>query len=170
MRISQKHTNRRAHNWLIYDIGDHFLLKFSSNFKGVLYGLGVGESPYRDFFLQYADQYIAVDWAGSYHDTKADIAADLNKPLPIETVVADTEVSLSVLEHLCEPQTMLNEAIVFSSRMAQWCCRCLGNGGCMKRPMIFFVIYLTALNTCLRKRALSTWWWSHNPAFLPCGF
>ncbi len=110
MKISQKHTNRRAHNWLIYDICDRFLLKHSSRFKGVLYDLGAGESPYKDFFLQYADRYIAVDWAGSFHDTKADIAADLNKPLPIASDVADTVVTLSVMEHLCEPQTMLNEA------------------------------------------------------------
>lgn len=110
MRISQQHSNRRAHNWLIYDIGDRFLLKLSGNFKGVLYDLGAGESPFKDFFLKYAQQYVAVDWAGSYHNTKADIAADLNKPLPIESEVADTVVSLSVLEHLCEPQIMLNEA------------------------------------------------------------
>lgn len=108
--ISQNHSNRRAHNWLIYDIGDRFLKKYSSRYKGVLYDLGAGESPYKDFFLQYAEQYIAVDWAGSFHDTKADIAADLNKPLPIESEVADTVVSLSVMEHLCEPQTMLSEA------------------------------------------------------------
>jgi SAM-dependent methyltransferase len=110
MKISQQHSNRRAHNWLVYDIGDRFLLKYSRHYNGVLYDLGAGESPYKDFFLQYADQYIAVDWAGSYHDTKADIAADLNLPLPIESEVADTVVSLSVMEHLCEPQTMLNEA------------------------------------------------------------
>lgn len=110
MKISQQHSNRRAHNWLIYDIGDCFLLKFSENFKGVLYDLGAGESPFKNFFLLHAKQYIAVDWAGSYHNTKADIAADLNKPLPIESEVADTVVSLSVLEHLCEPQMMLNEA------------------------------------------------------------
>ena len=108
--ISKNHSNRRAHNWLIYDVGDRFLLKYANAFKGVLYDLGAGESPFKEFFLQHATQYIAVDWSGSYHDTKADIAADLNKPLPIESEVADTVVSLSVLEHLCEPQMMLNEA------------------------------------------------------------
>jgi SAM-dependent methyltransferase len=110
MKISQKHSNRKAYNWLIYDISDHFLLKCLQHYKGTLYDLGAGESPYKDFFLQYADQYIAVDWAGSFHDTKADISADLNLPLPIESEVADSVVSLSVMEHLCEPQTMLNEA------------------------------------------------------------
>lgn len=110
MKISQQHSNRRAHNWLIYDIGDRFLLKNAKYYKGVLYDLGAGESPFKDFFLKYAQQYVAVDWAGSYHDTQADIVADLNKPLPIESEVADTVVSLSVMEHLREPQMMLNEA------------------------------------------------------------
>jgi SAM-dependent methyltransferase len=108
--ISRNHTNRRAHNWLIYDIGDKFLQKYTHSYKGVLYDLGCGESPFRDFFLLHADKYIGVDWAGSYHDTRADIAADLNKPLPIESEVADTVVSLSVMEHLCEPQMVLNES------------------------------------------------------------
>lgn len=108
--ISKNHSNRQAHNWLAYDIGDHYLKKHIECYKGVLYDLGCGESPYRDFFLQHARQYIGVDWAGSYHDTKADIAADLNIPLPIGSEVADTVISLSVLEHLYEPQMMLNEA------------------------------------------------------------
>ena len=78
--------------------------------SGALYDLGSGESPYKEFFLGHADSYVAVDWAGSFHATKADIEADLNKPLPIDSKVADSIVSLSVLEHLCEPQLMLNEA------------------------------------------------------------
>ena len=78
--------------------------------SGALYDLGSGESPYKEFFLTHADSYIAVDWADSFHVTNADIEADLNKPLPIDSEVADSIVSLSVLEHLYEPQVMLNEA------------------------------------------------------------
>ena len=66
--------------------------------------------PYKEYFLSHADAYVAVDWSGSLHDTHADIEANLNEPLPIEPEVADTVVSLSVLEHLSEPQMMLNEA------------------------------------------------------------
>jgi SAM-dependent methyltransferase len=110
VRISRYHSNRQRHNWLAYDICDKFLWKCAQHYKGVLYDLGAGEAPYKSFFLKFAAQYIAVDWAGSFHDTKADIAADLNKPLPIEPEAADTVISLQVLEHLCEPQTMLNEA------------------------------------------------------------
>lgn len=108
--MSKNHSNRQAHNWLIYDVGARFLCKHSPRFRGVLYDLGCGESPYRHFFLQHARQYVGVDWGGTFHETQADIYADLNKPLPIETEVADTVVSLSVMEHLCEPQNMLNEA------------------------------------------------------------
>ncbi|MDZ7662809.1 methyltransferase domain-containing protein [Thiohalophilus sp.] len=84
--------------------------KHSHLYRGVLYDLGCGETPYKDFFLQYADKYVGVDWSSSYHNTNTDVSANLNEPLPIEPNVADTIVSLSVLEHLCEPQTMLNEA------------------------------------------------------------
>ena len=108
--ISGKHKNRRLHNWLSYDTSDRLLIKNIPLYKGVLYDLGAGESPFKEFFSLHAEKYVAVDWSGSYHDTKADITADLNEPLPIDAEVADTIVSLSVLEHLCEPQLMLNEA------------------------------------------------------------
>lgn len=108
--ISRYHANREAHNWLIYDLGDKYLKKYALLFKGALFDLGCGEMPYKGWFLQHADHYIGVDWSETLHELKADIVADLNKPLPIESAVADTVVSLSVMEHLCEPQTMLNEA------------------------------------------------------------
>lgn len=105
-----KHPNRNAKNWLLYNIGDRFLLKNAMYFKGALYDFGCGEKPNEKLFLKYVDQYIGVDWGETQHLLKADIIADLNKPLPIEDEVADTIVSLSVMEHLCEPQMMLNEA------------------------------------------------------------
>ncbi len=108
--ISQNHPNRRAHNWLVYNTSDHFLEKYIPLYVGTLYDLGAGESPYKDFFLRHADKYVAVDWSGSYHEIRADILADLNEPLPIESAVADTVVSLSVLEHLREPGNMIGEA------------------------------------------------------------
>jgi SAM-dependent methyltransferase len=110
MNPSQFHSNKKPYNWLIYNNYDHYLKKLSVHYKGTLYDLGCGSAPYKEFFLQYAKKYIGVDWAESLHDTKADVAADLNEPLQIESEVADTVVSLSVMEHLCEPQTMLNEA------------------------------------------------------------
>lgn len=108
--LSKNHLNRKSYNWLVYNIGDKFLNQFRDNFRGDLYDLGCGEMPYREWFLRYVDSYTGVDWSGTLHELKANIVADLNEPLPIEPEVADTVVSLSVMEHLREPQTMLNEA------------------------------------------------------------
>lgn len=110
MKISQLHSNRKAHNWLVYDVGDRWLEQHTSRYHGTIYDLGCGEASYKDWFLQYADRYIGVDWSDSFHNTKADIVANLNEPLPIDDAVADTVLSFSVMEHLSEPQLMLNEA------------------------------------------------------------
>ena len=40
MKPSKFHSNRGFHNWLLYDIGDKFLQKYSKFYKGVLVDLG----------------------------------------------------------------------------------------------------------------------------------
>lgn len=110
MKISQNHPNRTLYNWLIYDVLDTWLARFTHCYKGQLYDLGCGEMPYKSWLLNYVDQHTGVDWACSQHEIKADILADLNGPLPIESEVADTVISISVMEHLREPQVFLNEA------------------------------------------------------------
>lgn len=108
--ISRNHPNRKPHNQLLYDMGDGFLRGASSKVQGVVYDLGCGEMPYRGWILKYANSYIGVDWSGTCHQLQADIVADLNEALPINDHQADTLISLSVMEHLREPQLFLNEA------------------------------------------------------------
>jgi SAM-dependent methyltransferase len=115
---SKTHPNRRAHNWAAYDNTDRMLCANTARFRGVLYDLGCGESPYKDWLTQYAERYVGVDWSDSLHQATADVVASLNDPLPIDGEVADSVLSLSVLEHLREPQVMLREA-----------CRILKPGG-----------------------------------------
>ena len=105
-----KHANLRPHNWLIYVNHFRFLQKFNHYYHGHLYDLGCGEMPYKNWLLNYAEQYTGVDWGGSPHGLKADILADLNESLPIASEVADTVISLSVMEHLHAPQVFLGEA------------------------------------------------------------
>ena len=106
---SEAHNNRLYYNWALYDNSDSFLEKYSIVIKGTLYDLGCGERPYESFFLNYCSKYIGVDWSDTMHNLKADIIADLNQPLPIGCGDADTIVSISVMEHLKEPQNFLNE-------------------------------------------------------------
>jgi SAM-dependent methyltransferase len=107
---SKTHANRRAHNWVVYDSADRMLCANRARLCGVLYDLGCGESPYKDWLSAHVSRYVGVDWAESHHQIQAEIIANLNGPLPIEDQAADSVLSLSVLEHLREPQVMLGEA------------------------------------------------------------
>jgi SAM-dependent methyltransferase len=97
-------------NWLALKLNDSQVKKRLPMMTGTVYDLGCGRRPYEHDILQIADDYIGVDWSNTVHGLHADIVADLNQPLPIESSVANTVVSFQVLEHLSEPQSMLNEA------------------------------------------------------------
>ena len=97
-------------NWLAHKMNNELLKSRLLNMKGVVYDLGCGTRPYEKEILAVADRYIGVDWSNTLHGLHADIMADLNKSLPIDSAVADHVISLQVMEHLCEPQTMLGEA------------------------------------------------------------
>ena len=103
-------VNYLTHNWLAMSFNNKILKKNYKFIKGNVYDFGCGKRPYEEDILKIADKYIGVDWKNSLHDLKADIIADLNKLLPIESQVADTITSFQVMEHLCEPQSFLNEA------------------------------------------------------------
>jgi SAM-dependent methyltransferase len=104
------HPNRSAHNWLAYDSVDKFFLAHVDLYRGELIDLGAGSAPYKEFFLKYADNYIALDWPGSHHDIKANVFADLGSGFPLQNDIADAVVAISVLEHIPEPQNFLSEA------------------------------------------------------------
>lgn len=110
MKPSKTHGNRQWYNWLLYDIGDRFLEKYAHYYRGSLVDLGCGEAPYKAYFLQYATYYIGVDWTKTVHNSQADVVSNLNEKIELEDSVADTVISLSVMEHLCEPQIFLNES------------------------------------------------------------
>lgn len=98
------------HNWLALKGNNDVVQRHMNVMHGVVYDLGCGIRPYEDDILKVADKYIGVDWSSTLHGLQADVVADLNKPLPIDDEAADTVVSFQVMEHLCEPQIMLNEA------------------------------------------------------------
>jgi SAM-dependent methyltransferase len=102
--------NRSQFNWLIKKANNDFIKKNLRLMRGRIFDLGCGIRPYERDILKYADDYIGLDWLNTQHSLRADIIADLNNPLPIKNTCADTVVSFQVLEHLSEPQVVLNEA------------------------------------------------------------
>lgn len=107
--VDVKHSNSHHFNWLVYRINHKLLHHLSGHLKGTLYDFGCGEKPYGPYFDQFVDEYIGIDWSNTPHDSKADIIADLNKPLAVEDGVADSAISISVMEHLSEPSVFLAE-------------------------------------------------------------
>jgi SAM-dependent methyltransferase len=99
-----------SHNWLAHKINNKKIKEKTPGMKGVIYDLGCGTRPFEEDILEFADQYIGVDWSNTLHGLCADIIADLNESLPIKDSVANNVVSFQVLEHISKPQTMLSEA------------------------------------------------------------
>lgn len=102
--------NRASFNWLIKKVNNDIIKENLHLIRGRVIDLGCGTRPYERDILEYAEDYVGLDWFNTMHRLRADIVADLNSPLPIRSDIADAVVSFQVLEHLCEPQNILCEA------------------------------------------------------------
>lgn len=101
---------KKSHNWLAKQLINHQVHDRLANLSGLVIDFGCGEQPFKDDILEFASTYIGVDWGLSLHDSRPDVVADLNRPLPFADGCADHVVSFEVLEHLAEPGMMLREA------------------------------------------------------------
>jgi SAM-dependent methyltransferase len=115
-----------AHNWLIKKLVNDKIKARLPHLNGAVVDLGCGVRPFEQDILCYASTYTGVDWSNTLHGLKADVVADLNKQLPLDTDSVDHVVSFEVLEHLAEPGVMLNEA-----------CRILHSGGSLMLSVPF---------------------------------
>ncbi|MGY0652270.1 methyltransferase domain-containing protein [Luteimonas sp. A537] len=100
-----------SHNWLIKKVLNGKFRARLPELSGRVVDLGCGMRPFEQDILQYADEYIGVDWSSTLHGLQADVVADLNRPLPFASDIAGHVVSFEVMEHLAEPQVMLSEAL-----------------------------------------------------------
>jgi SAM-dependent methyltransferase len=62
------------------------------------------------YYSEFVEKATLVDWDNSFHENPLlDLVTDLNKPLPLEDETFDTVLLSDVLEHIAEPQNLLNE-------------------------------------------------------------
>lgn len=103
-------VNLLHHNWLAMRMGNRGFLERRELLRGVVFDLGCGARPFEREILARAERYIGVDRRHGLEGARADVVADLNRPLPIQDGAADAVISTSALEHVCEPQLLLREA------------------------------------------------------------
>jgi SAM-dependent methyltransferase len=99
-----------SHNWLIRYSFQRQLRAHAHDIRGHVLDLGCGERHNESFILEHADSYLGIDWSQTLHRPMMDLVADLNGPIPLPDACADTVFSVSVLEHLCNPQMLLDES------------------------------------------------------------
>ncbi len=78
---------------------------YAPRFHGTILDIGAGKAPYRRFFTN-AARYIKLE----NHDyPDIDIVADATKKIPLKDSSVDHVVCFQVLEHVPEPQKLVNE-------------------------------------------------------------
>jgi SAM-dependent methyltransferase len=76
--------------------------------KGKLLDIGCGNKPYLDIIDPIVNEYIGCDIVQS-SDNKADILCDATK-IPLPGASFDTIISTQTIEHIAEPQYLINES------------------------------------------------------------
>lgn len=87
---------------------EQFLIEHSDKIKGRVLDVGCGHMKYKET-LEQSDvmkEYVGVDF---YESEGVQVVADLNKKLPLEDNQFDAAICISVLEHVLEPQLVLDE-------------------------------------------------------------
>jgi SAM-dependent methyltransferase len=105
-----KASRKIDHNWLIVEIHNNFFKSIQPDLEGVVVDLGCGRMPYRREIMDQGCKYIGVDWPNSLHGVTPDVASDLNARIDLPSASANVVLSISVLEHLHRPATMLSES------------------------------------------------------------
>jgi SAM-dependent methyltransferase len=78
--------------------------------KGRLLDCGCGEVPYYGIYGQLVSDSVCIDWENTSHSQRhVDQTVDLNGPLPFAAGSFDTVLLSDVLEHIAEPDFLIQE-------------------------------------------------------------
>ncbi len=78
--------------------------------QGLLLDLGCGKVPLYQIYKDYIADNICIDWKNTPHQSEhLDYECDLNRGIPLPDEHVDTILLTDVLEHVCDPDCLLDE-------------------------------------------------------------
>ncbi len=99
-----------SENWLICRLLEDAIREQAPLASGQLLDVGCGHRPYEPYFRPHVDRYVGLEFPVTAGARTGDVHAS-SLALPIATATFDTVVSFQVLEHVPDPQLMVNECV-----------------------------------------------------------
>lgn len=91
-------------------VAGFYAVSLAQHAKGDLLDLGCGKVPLYGMYQQQVKTVTCVDWENSPHALlHVDVFADLNQRLPLDNNSFDTIILSDVLEHVRQPELLLEE-------------------------------------------------------------
>jgi SAM-dependent methyltransferase len=112
LHVNKKFSILNSNSWIVTECVARAYAKYIPIYmQGDLLDLGCGNCPFYGFYKQFISSVFCIDWANSLHaNPYNDISCDISKPLPLEDSIFDTILLSDVLEHIFEPECILNES------------------------------------------------------------
>ena len=109
-RYLDPRTSWTSANWLVCRLLEDVIREQAPRAHGRLLDVGCGHRPYEPYFRPHVDRYIGVEFPVTAGERSGDVHAS-SLELPIAASTIDMVVSFQVLEHVSDPQRMVNECV-----------------------------------------------------------
>jgi SAM-dependent methyltransferase len=103
-------TGWSSENWLICRLLEDAVRAWAPRARGVLLDVGCGYRPYEPHFRPHVDHYVGLEFPITGGSRRGDVHGS-GLALPFADASFDTVVSFQVLEHVPDPQRMIDECV-----------------------------------------------------------
>ena len=129
--INPEYKDKLSSSYIPINIAKSIYPKLLKKYlKGKMLDLGCGNVPYYGYYKNFVDENICVDWENTLHKNEfLDCVCDISQKLPFKDCEFDSILSSAVLEHIYNPQSLIQECnrilkpggyLIMSSNFSYW--------------------------------------------------